>query len=79
MREKILDMEVKAYLKGCALRDKAVKNVKALFVNERGDSNMVSVALIIVVAIFLAGLLKDQLASIIQAVVDKVTTWISTN
>lgn len=68
-------MEVAAYLKACGLKEKA----KDLLNKERGASDMIAVALMIVVVIALAAVFRSALTEVVQSVVDKVKDWVANN
>ena len=75
MRKTITKLEVAAYLGACRLKSKA----RELIHKERGASDMIAVALMIVVVIALAAIFRTALSEVVTSVVEKVKDWIASN
>ena len=75
MRKTIAKLEVAAYMGACRLKGKA----QELIQKERGASDMIAVALMIVVVIALAAIFRTALSEVVTSVVEKVKDWIASN
>jgi len=53
---------------------KAKLAMKKFFTNERGEVNVVAIVVLIAVAVVLALLLKDQIATLIRTLIGNITT-----